>query len=141
MNRRGARRDRLYGVREERVKKRSPTASASTSSASGFIGAARIPRAVAALSRRRSIGSQPLSQAWLALFRLALAALLALGQGQRLLECLTHLVELLVMQVVDALAALGAEVDQLVVVAHDGDRIKRNVRFRRGAHGLRVFAT
>ena len=62
------------------------------------------------------------------------------GQRQRLLEGLAQLAQLLVVQVVDALAALGAEVDQLVVT-HGLDRIRRKVRLMRGATGLRVFAT
>ena len=44
------------------------------------------------------------------------------------------------MQVMDALVALDSEVDQFVV-ANDGGSTRRKVRFRRGAQGLRVFAT
>ena len=76
-----------------------------------------------------------------ALLGFALGLLPALAQRQYLLEHLAHLVEALVVEVVDTLVALGGEIDQLVVIAHSGNRIRRKVRFRRGAQVWRVFAT
>ena len=76
-----------------------------------------------------------------ALLGLALGLLLGLADRQDLLEDLAHLVEALVVEVVDTLVALGGEIDQLVVIAHSGNRIRRKVRFRRGAQAWRVFAT
>src|SRR5690606_30435137 len=74
-----------------------------------------------------------------ALLRLALGLLLGLAQRQHLLEHLAHLVEAFVVEVVNTLVALGGEVDQLVVIAHSGNRIRRKVKFRRGAQAWRVF--
>ncbi|GAB3395836.1 hypothetical protein GCM10027514_43840 [Azotobacter armeniacus] len=76
------------------------------------------------------------------LLRLARRLLLfPLGQRQGLREGLAHVVQALFVQVVDALAALTAEVDQLVIGTHGYRYTWRKVRFRRGAQDLRVFAT
>lgn len=76
-----------------------------------------------------------------ALLGFVLGLFLRLAQRQNLLEDIAHLVEALVVEIVDALVALGGEVDQLVVIAHSGNRIRRKVRLRRGAQAWRVFAT
>ncbi len=81
-----------------------------------------------------------------------------LAQWHGLLEGVAHLFQTLVIEVMNAFAAFGGEVDQLVV-AHGGRVFRlpyqanvlalrvsyssnwRKVRFRRGPQGLRVFAT
>ena len=54
----------------------------------------------------------------LAFFRLVLRLFL-LRQGHRLLEGLTHFIQALVAQIVDAFVSLGGEVDQFVIAHVD----------------------
>ena len=77
----------------------------------------------------------------LALLGFLARLLFSLAKRQHLLEDLAHVIEFFVVQVMDALAALGRKVDQIIVATHAGNRNKRKVKFRRGSHLLRVFAT
>lgn len=63
------------------------------------------------------IKRQKTQRTGLSFFRF-LGFLLGLGQGQRLLESMAHFIEFSVVQVMNALAALGIEVDQFFIVAH-----------------------
>lgn len=76
-----------------------------------------------------------------ALLRLAFRLLPRLAQRQHLFEGLADLLQALLVHVVDALVALGAEVDHLVVVVHGWGYTRRKVRFKRGMQERRVFAT
>ncbi len=64
-----------------------------------------------------------------------------LPSGNTCSKRLADLLQALLVHVVDALVALGAEVDHLVVVVHGWGYTRRKVRFKRGMQERRVFAT
>jgi uncharacterized protein (UPF0264 family) len=58
-----------------------------------------------------------------ALFGFVLRLFLGFAQGHGLLECLAHFIQALVIEVMHALGALGIEVYQFVVLAHDRRKV------------------
>src|SRR5690606_4135166 len=67
------------------------------------------------------------------LFLLRLAGWLALAERQGLFERLAHFGEALVVEVMDALVALGAEVDQFDITTHVSDSLRSDERSGSGA--------